>query len=283
MTYNGDFIRLKEEELKLQLMKLHTKLLSWQRVDQELILYSMMKNIGSSDSGLRDTLIYGTFSNLILENKLSVSALEELLEECLSNKFLYNGIGESDTDSVFTRAFTTLLIALILFQDNKNDFLSVRKINEVKDSLIKYIRQEKDVRGFVPHKGWAHSIAHVSDTFYELIKNKKLDSTYYKEIVSVIWAKIFVSDDVYLHDEEERMLIPILEMLQRGLSVNIILELLESMTNELSQRKKKLPEQNYWYLVANCKNFLKTFYFVVSESNFKSLQPMINNVLLMIK
>lgn len=39
MTYNGDFIRLKEEELKLQLMKLHTKQLSWQRDDQELILY----------------------------------------------------------------------------------------------------------------------------------------------------------------------------------------------------------------------------------------------------
>lgn len=273
---------MNEEELKLQLVSIQTKQLAWKQADQELLLQNMMKFLGSPDSELRDSLIYGTFCELIGENILSTDILEELLEVCLSEEFLFNRIGENGTDSVFVRAFTSLLIALILNNDNTREFLSVKKIIEVKDRLIEYIKLEKDLRGFVQEKGWAHSIAHVSDAFDELIKNNKLEEKHHQEILDVIWKKNLVNGSIYLHDEDERMLIPIMEILQRGSSSNQVIDLLESMSIELSQWKRKIPEQNYWYLVANAKKFLKSFYLVVSNTKVECLQPAIKKAILAI-
>ena len=109
----------------------------------------MLVHIGSPDSQLRDNMIYQTFCQLILETKIDDQLLGEILELCVSDQFLFKGIGEKDTDSVFTRSFTSLLIALILYQDNRNDFLTEAKVNEIKDKLISYVNLEKDVRGYV--------------------------------------------------------------------------------------------------------------------------------------
>ena len=44
----------------------------------------------------------------------------------------------------------------------------------MKDKLISYVNREKDVRGYVREKGWAHCMAHVADAFDELVKNTNL-------------------------------------------------------------------------------------------------------------
>ena len=80
---------------------------------------------------------------------------------------MYN-IHSDDEDAVFTRAFTTLLMALIIDADTKYNFLSQNDILTVKDRLILYMNNEHDFRGYVQDHGWAHSIAHASDTLKHL-------------------------------------------------------------------------------------------------------------------
>jgi len=144
---------LKENELKEILANISSGNKTWQQEDQTQLVQSMMLHIGSLDSELRDNLIYGSFYELIREkNLLEHSLLTELLEECLNN-LLCKGIEERESDLVFTRTFTSLLIALILYRDNEDDFLSEHKINECKDRLLAYLSAETDVRGYVPVKG----------------------------------------------------------------------------------------------------------------------------------
>lgn len=251
---------LKEIELKEILIDINSENKTWQQEDQTHIIQSMMLHIGSLDSELRDDLIYGSFYELILEkNLLEHSLLTELLDYSLKN-LLFEGITESESDLVFTRTFTSLLIALILNRDIKDDFLSKDQINDCKDQLLAYLSAETDVRGYVPGKGWAHSVAHMADAIDELVKNPKLNKASYIEIVSALWNAILQENYAFIHDEDERILIPIFTMLEHGLEEQEIIKLLEELPITLKGRKGQLDVQHHRILLFNCKAFLKSFY-----------------------
>lgn len=239
-----------EEQLKRKLQGEHA-------IDDSLI-QSMAGHIGSVDSELRDELIYRTFSTWIMEDRLKSDQLAELLE--ISLELLFKGIGESGTDTVFTRSFASLWIAAILYSDNKHDFLPEAAIDKTRSKLTLYLASEQDVRGYVPVKGWAHSIAHAADAFDEIAQNPKLNPVAYPELTEALWNKIFISESVYVHAEEERLLLPLLEMLECGMDLKVIEKLLAEMPEKVLLQKQLLPEENYWFLVANCKGFLKSFY-----------------------
>lgn len=264
---------IEEVNLKAILKEYQAKGQSWDKETKHTIIKTMLTYIGSTDSELRDQLIYSSFCKLALDNQIEDGLLIELLDCCLTDDLLFKGIGENGTDTVFTRSFTTLLIALILYKDNQADFLKQNMVHKVKDKLIDYIKLEEDLRGFVSEKGWAHSIAHVSDVFEQLVKSTKLKPESYIEIISPLWNKIFVYDYVYIHDEDERILRPIIEILNRGFKMEEIEILLKSVPIKLMEYRKQIAEEQYWVLVANCKIFLKSFYIKLSENpNLNSLQ-----------
>ncbi|MFJ6208785.1 DUF2785 domain-containing protein [Lysinibacillus sp. NPDC092081] len=251
---------LKEIELKKILTDINSGSKMWQQEDQTHLIQSMMLHIGSLDSELRDDLIYGSFYELIREkNLLEHSLLTELLEECLNN-LLCKGIEESESDLVFTRTFTSLLIALILYRDNADNFLSEHKINECKDRLLAYLSTEKDVRGYVPVKGWAHSVAHMADAIDELVKNQKLNKASYIEIVYALYNVVLQENYAFIHNEDERILVPIFTMLEHGLEEQEIIRLLQELPATLKVKKELLDVQHHRILVFNCKAFVKSFY-----------------------
>jgi len=102
----------------------------------------------------------------------------------------------------------------------------------------------------------------------------------YLEILEPLWNKVYVSQSIYIHDEDERILIPILAMLKNGMDIQVIEVLLESIPEELKSRKAQIEEEKYWFLYANCKKFLKSFYIKTNgNSDFTSLQKSIEKVL----
>lgn len=269
-------ILLDEDELRMVLKDIQNGQNDWDEKNKSLIVQSMINHIGSIDSELRDNLIYGSFCQLIIEkNILEHNMLKKLLELSI-NELLFKGIEENGTDTVFIRSFTSLLVALILYRDNEDNFLSKSTVYKIKDRLIDYINLENDLRGYVSVKGWAHSIAHVADAFEELIKNPKINQESFIEILKTLWNKIFVSTSVYIHDEDERILIPILEMLNRGLEQKEIETLVQNIPIQLKNQKEQIEEEQYWFLYSNCKTFLKSFYIKV-ESN-RDLIPLRNSL-----
>ena len=271
---------LSEAKLKSMLTELINDQRYWDEVDQLTILHSMLEHIGSTDSELRDGLIYASFYKLIMERKqIEATLLCELLQTCM-DELLFKGIGEKGTDTVFTRSFTTLLLALILGRDNQEDFLSKDTIDDMKEKLIKYIELEKDLRGYVPGKGWAHSVAHAADMIDELVKNPKLNKECYPDIVRALWSKVHISNSVYIHGEDERLLIPILEMLDRGVDAAEFDELFLQLPIELKFQKEQIEEEKYWILVFNIKTFLKSFYIKINgKAKLLPLQQKIEEVL----
>lgn len=260
-----------EQELKRMLTDIKDVVVRLHELDEARVIQSMLHYIGSTDAELRDQLIYTLFYRFIIED-------EQLTDEQLTDMFqttlkyhLFHGIGETESDTVFTRAFSTLLIALIVYQDRQQRFLSETDIDMLKAKLLAYLDCEIDTRGYVPGKGWAHSIAHVADTFDELVLHPHLDETEFGKMLEALWDKVMFPT-AYLHDEDERLLNPIFALLERGMDEHEIVVLLDGLPAQLSAQKQQLGPEQYWHVVHNMKTFLKSFFVKLYDANRPMLQ-----------
>ncbi|HFK1761599.1 hypothetical protein AT258_11755 [Bacillus wiedmannii] len=222
---------------------------------------NLLKHIGVTDSYLRDKLIYSTFYHLIKKDYISHTHLQKLLLESISENYLLYNIHSDDKDAVFTRAFTTLLLTLIIDADTKYNFLSQNDILTVKDHLILYMNNEHDFRGYVQDHGWAHSIAHASDTFEALVNSPKLETLYYEEILQTLLNKVCVHSIYYKYEEDERLVYPIVSMLQNGLKEEALILALHDLVAQLPAQKQTLHIKSYEYLYGNIKSFLRSLFF----------------------
>ncbi|MGG5794897.1 DUF2785 domain-containing protein [Bacillus nitratireducens] len=222
---------------------------------------NMLEQIGVTDSYLRDKLIYSTFYHLIKQDYISHTHLQKLLLESINEKYLLYKIHSDDEDAVFTRAFTTLLIALIIDADTKHNFLLQTDISNVKDQLILYMNNEHDFRGYVQDHGWAHSIAHASDTFEALVHSPKLKILHYEEILQTLLNKVCVHSIYYKYEEDERLVYPIVSMLQNGLKEDVLILALHDLVAQLPIQKQTLHIESYEFLYGNIKSFLRSLFF----------------------
>ncbi|ANC76347.1 hypothetical protein ABE65_005830 [Fictibacillus phosphorivorans] len=250
-------------ELLALLTSINNKEKTWEDVDQEVVLDAMILHIGSPNSDLRE-MVYRSFYMSIIHNQLDYETVKKLLDYSLKH-LLFKGIGESGTDSVFTRAFTTILIAVIIHKDIEVNFLSKETLIEVKNEIKKYIELERDVRGYVPVKGWAHSIAHVADTCDELIKSEKIAEVEYFSIVEVLLKKYCTTPNGFLHGEDERVVTAVLAMLKKEVGLEELNQFVESIPGLLKSQKEELSSEKYWFVMANCKSLLKSLFIGVSD------------------
>src|SRR5882757_5051674 len=125
----------------------------------------------SSDAELRDDLAYSILAEWILHK--GVFSKDELLaleEEWRGN--LKAGIGNSETDSVLGRSFSALCLAAIAERELKTPFLGEERYRKLLAAAESYLKEERDLRGFDPVKGWIHATAHTADLLAALVRHR---------------------------------------------------------------------------------------------------------------
>lgn len=226
------------------------------------IAQEMMKYIGDIDSELRDNLIYSTFAEWINHGEFTEKQLSELLHISLDEQHLFYGIGEEGTDSVFTRTFSVLIIPLIMGKDREQPFLSKEDVMLIKTKLVEYIGLEQDLRGYVEEKGWAHSTAHASDAFEDLVRSQHMESVDLMDVLDAIRPKICVNNYVYCNKEDERIVSAIISIILRGLlDDHDIHRWIESLGDKNTIRQ--LPEDDILYMNKKC--LLRSLYFRIVD------------------
>ncbi|MCR8643299.1 DUF2785 domain-containing protein [Paenibacillus sp. N1-5-1-14] len=224
------------------------------------LVQEMIHHIGSLDAELRDDLIYTTLSHWIPGSCLTVSELEQLLTVILDHSHLLYKLGETNTDSVFTRSFSMLVIPLLLARHKDSPFLTSEQVHQIKENVFYNIREERDYRGYDEDKGWAHAIAHAADALDDLAQCYELDKDDLLTILDLVYDKMTQTDRIYSDGEDERMVRPIISVLNRKLlSKSYIEQWIESF-GDVEKSPEFLPafkQKN------NIKNFLKSLYFRV--------------------
>lgn len=268
----------KEKELKEKLNKIKNNnyILEGEENCFKLVL-EMMDNIGSIDPELRDELIYDILANWIIENKLIHEQLKELLSISLDEAHVFYKLGDNGEDSVFTRTFSALIVALIIYKHNQDAFLSEEELHDVKDKLVEYMLKEQDIRGYVEVKGWAHSAAHTSDALDELAQCACFNKEDLLDILNSIKIKACTGYYVYIDEESERMVNAIENSFKRKLlSESEIKEWLNGFTI-------KNAEYNYmqgFHSKVNIKGFLRSLYFrLLDQEEYRTIVDEIKNTL----
>lgn len=253
---------LTAEELKSELKMLdfkQPKRIAFKNLD--FLLTSMVEYIGSPDPELRDKLIYTSFFYLIMDDYLTYAQMEKLIKTCLDDHHLFLNISLTTDDSVFTRAFSSLVIALILGKDRDARFLPEDLVIRAIDSSILYLQKEQDLRGYVEEKGWAHSIAHGADLLDEAIKHPLFEMNLAEKCLDAIGDCLF-KGTVYIDDEDQRLIFPITALLDRNMSERILEKWIENMSINLSKlRNPKEFSLRFYRTRTSLSNFLKTLYF----------------------
>lgn len=255
--YNEGEIELSEGEIELKEKLLNIKknnMIIDANTDVDYIIDEMIKYIGSNDSELRDDLIYGTFAEWILSGQLDTEQIKGILEELLSDDKLKYKIGEVGNDSVFTRSFSVLVIDLILRSDINKKFLTEDEIINIYNKLIDYVSKEKDYRGYVKEKGWAHAIAHSGDALSRLATYGVIDKGKLKEMLEVISSKVAINSYEYTRGEEGRLGKAILTILMRKVVDD---KSLEEWVASIINYKKTGDENQNNIIHSNVNDFLE--------------------------
>lgn len=238
-------------------------------VPEEIELFplalEMMDHIGSPDQELRDDLIYTSFSRWILKYRLfDGSQLRQLLLIALDDQHILYHVGEAETDSVFTRSFSVLILPLTLIANRERPFLNESDIHYVKDRMLKYLEKENDLRGYVEGKGWAHAVAHTGDAIDDLAQCPEMGKTDLIEILNAISEKMCFDNAPYIYDEDERMTTAVISVLKRQLLENFEIENWIDNIVAILNKSRQSPNS---YCHLNGKNFLRCLYFRMRQKN----------------
>jgi len=216
--------------------------------------------LGSTDSELRDDIAYMVYANWLKREMFTKDEVRTHLIELFAN--LDKGIGETESDSVFLRAFSVLLLAEIVHNDNKKPLLDKDQIESILAKGLWYLDAEKDPRGHIPVKGWAHALAHTADLMLVLGKNRHTDKDDLEKILQGIANKLIHSTNwVYIHGEDDRLANAVMTTLQRNLITNEFLTIwLKAFTEPEKSWNGAYMDKGQAKAFHNARNFLRSLF-----------------------
>ncbi len=231
------------------------------------LVSDMLCHIGDVDPILRDELIYQTFSKWIINETLDDVQLKYMAGILVDEQHLFFDIGDQNSDSVFTRSFSVLVMALIIYRHRNRKIFEHSELIGIYDSVMTYFDKEVDMRGYVHGKGWAHSVAHTADALDELALCKELGINELQAILEQIKKKLY-NTILFINEEDERLAIAVGSILDRDmLSRDDLVTWLDTFITE--DKTVNIVDGNVIYI--NVKNFIRSLYFRVLDRKDKDL------------
>ncbi|KRB72791.1 hypothetical protein ASE01_22380 [Nocardioides sp. Root190] len=146
------------------------------------------------------------------------------------------GLGERDTDSVFRRSFSALVLAECIDRDTRVRRQPPSRILQWGDRLAAWWIRERDLRGFVPGKGWAHAAAHGADALGALARSPHFGVTELTVLLDVVADRVLdVDTPLLVHGEPDRIAHAVMEILRRN---RVPLEIVEPWVRRLENGAK---------------------------------------------
>lgn len=173
----------------------------------------LTRMLGDPDPEIRDGLAYP-----LLATWIEHGAYDDLLAGLGDGMCagLSAGVGESGTDSVFRRSFSALVLAECIDRDTLIRRQPPSRILEWGDRLAAWFVRERDLRGFVDGRGWAHAAAHGADALGALARSPYFGATELTVLLDVIADRVLdPATPLLVHGEPDRIAHAVMEILRR--------------------------------------------------------------------
>ncbi len=185
--------------------------------------------LGATDPLVRDGLALPTLATWV-ERGVYDDLLPGLGDGMAAG--LQVGIGSTESDDVFRRCFSVLVLAQCIARDNGRPLVLGGKVLQWGDAIATWLLRERDTRGYVPGKGWAHAVAHGADALAVLAGSPHLSAAELTVLLDVIADRLLAEPDrVYTNGEQDRLALATLAILRRDA---VPMSVLEPWINRLS-------------------------------------------------
>jgi hypothetical protein len=185
--------------------------------------------LGDTDPDLRDRTAYPTLATWVARGVYD-DLLPGLGDGMAAG--LTSGLGERDTDSVFRRSFSALVLAECIARDNTRPLVLGGKVLQWGDAVATWMLREQDLRGFVPGKGWAHAVAHGADALASLAASPHLGRAELTVVLDVVADRLLLPvEQPFNHGEPDRLVDTTMAVLRRG---SVSLTVLEPWVNRIA-------------------------------------------------
>ncbi len=242
----------------------------------------LLSYLGSLDPEIREQLAYRILDTWIHRECYSHTELWNMARQLLHH--LTTGLGEQNSDMVFLRSFSLLILTEIVYYDLTHSILEETEVRQMLEQVLVYFSAEKDLRGYDSEKGWIHAIAHTADLLWVLAQQRFLIASDLERILNAIMQKITAPiAHIYLYDEDERLTRTVMGALQRNL---LTLPFLATWLGQLTHPEGRIAwnesfESGRLMDVArseietcahhNTKHFLRSLYFQLHSPGFANL------------
>lgn len=185
--------------------------------------------LGSPDPATRDATAYATLASWVARGVYD-DLLAGLGDGMAAG--LEVGLGAECSDTVFRRSFSVLILGECIARDNQVRALSSDKLLEWGDRVATWYIRERDLRGYVDGKGWAHAAAHGADAIGALARSPHLGSAELTVLLDVLGDRLLLPTAEFLVcGEPDRMARAAMEVLHRNV---VPLEILEPWVARLA-------------------------------------------------
>jgi len=221
--------------------------------------------LGESEGEFRERHVYGTLHRWIISEAIDAQGLREIHLALLGEETLFSGIGEMGTDSAFLRAFAVLLLVPTLTMHRNQAYLSSTEIERTSIDLARYLREEKDHRGYVSGENWwAHGVAHAADAVGQLFQCSELQIEFIVLLLEAIAQAMSPDTAVYAHEEDARMATAVLKLLKRDVLSLDLIENWLTLVVPKARYEGQLPQVHIRYV--NARNFVRCLLLQGKES-----------------
>ncbi len=213
--------------------------------------------LGDPDPAVRDGIAHPTLTAWIT-NGVYDNLLDGLGDGMAAG--LIVGLGQDDTDTVFRRSFSVLVLAECIERDNRAHLVSPGTMVRWGDRVASWFVRERDLRGFVPGKGWAHAVAHGADAIAALAASEAMGRLELTVLLDVLADRLLLPTEYHLvHGEPDRLARATMRVLRRDL---VSLEVLEPWLARLanSARPNGLSEHDPYFVAGNVQSYLRALH-----------------------
>jgi len=253
------------------------------KVPQERSLVEMTEDLtrmlGDPDPEVRDGIAFPTMATWIDEG-----VYDDLLVG-LGDGMCHGldiGLGDPESDTVFRRSFSALILTECIDRTTRAALGGPNVVLRWGDRIMSWYSRERDLRGFVPGKGWAHAVAHGADALGALARSPVLGRLELTVILDVIADRLLTpTDTFFVCGEGDRLAYATMHLLRRDI---LGIDVLEPWVARLAAGAvgRGSIQRNPYLVAGNVQSYLRSLHLQLALATVSSGHPAVRSDLLLV-
>ena len=232
-----------------------------------LAIRDILSIVKNEEAELREQYATRVLMDLVQARLVDQLELKDIVQQLVSPEFLYQGIGEQHTKSVFIRSTSTLWLLILIQADIEQQFLTSEEAKDVMQQISVYLLKERDVRGYVEGQGWANAATNAMNLYITCLQHPAFENRLVPNILSGI-SKALITGYVFVDDEEARFAQFVQALSNRDYPEEVLIEWIEQLYDKLQYHLYEIGYSPAYYKnKTNLTHLMQSLYFKLKFSN----------------